>query len=103
KDPFLPSNLDVFHAYLTNSPEAAVAIRDAEDSNIKDKKINEILKGPLTEDQLAALFKTRGQFTGTAAAPKSLGEFFAATEAVLSDKLKGAFDLIKQHAPDELP
>jgi len=111
KDPFLPSYLDLFHAYLTNSPEAAIAIRDAEDAatkdkTINDKKINETLKGlngPLTDDQIAALFKARGTFMGAIETPKTLGEFIAATDAALSAALKGAYELIKQYAPDCLP
>jgi uncharacterized protein (TIGR02594 family) len=102
-DPFLPSYLDVLHAYLTNSPEAAVAIRDAELGGDKDKKIKEVLKGPLTDEQIRTLFTARSQFMGTAEAPKSLGEFVTATEATLNDALKRAYDLIKQHAPEELP
>src|SRR5262249_26865511 len=111
KDPFLPSYLDLFHAYLTNSPAAAIAIRDAEDAgtkdkSINDKKINETLKGPngpLPDDQIAALFKARAIFMGAIDTPKPLGEFIAATDAALSAALKGAYELIKQNAPDCLP
>jgi len=104
EDPFLPSNLDIFHAYLTNSPAAAVAILDARDSDAdKNKKIDEILKGVLTDEQITALFKARSQFTGEKGNPKSVSEFVAATESALSDALKKAFDLIKELCPEELP
>jgi uncharacterized protein (TIGR02594 family) len=104
KDPFLPSLLDVFHAYLTNSPEAAVAILDAQATDAdKSKKINAVLLGPLKQEQIDGLFATRGQFMGTSAAPKTVAEFVAATEPALGDALKKAFDLIKENAPEELP
>ena len=100
-DPFVPSYLDVFHAYLTNSAPAAVAILEASSSDSdKAKKLNEVLKGPLTDEQIAALFTVRTPFTGTAAQPKSVDEFVAATKAALDDALKQAFDLIKKFAPN---
>jgi uncharacterized protein (TIGR02594 family) len=103
-DPFLPRLLDVFHAYLTDSPAAAVAIRDAEDSATdKNKKLTEVLKGPLTEAQIAAVFEARSKFTGTIDAPKTVVEFAAGTEAALNAALKTAYELIKEHVPEELP
>ena len=98
-DPFLPSYLDVFHAYLTDSPTAAVAILDAG----KGEKLNEVLKGLLTDAQIADLFKARGRFTGSADAPKTVAEFATGTEAALNDALKQAFDLQKEFVPEELP
>jgi uncharacterized protein (TIGR02594 family) len=104
QEPFLPSLLDIFHAYLTKSPEAAVAILDAQNSDAgKSQRINAALLGPLTQAQIDALFNTRTPFMGTSDAPKSVGDFVAASEAALNDGLKRAFDLIKEHAPEELP
>jgi len=103
-DPFLPSYLDVFHAYLT-SPAAAVAILDASKNATGQAKILDQLLAPplLTAAQLAALFGARGRFTGTAAAPNTVAQFVAATEAALNSALTKAFELIKQFAPGELP
>jgi uncharacterized protein (TIGR02594 family) len=102
-DPFLPSYLDLFHAYLTNSAEAAVAILDAEASDEgKAKPIDQVLKGALSADQIAGLFTVRSQFMGTAGQPKPVSAFVAATEAALTDALKKAFELVQQLAPEEL-
>ncbi|MDQ2081302.1 CHAP domain-containing protein [Xanthobacteraceae bacterium Astr-EGSB] len=105
-DPFLPSYLDVFHAYLTNSAQAAVAISDAEASDAgKAKPIGELLKlkGELNDDQLKVVFDGRERLKGKIAATQTVAEFAAATESVLADALKKAFELIKEHCPEELP
>jgi hypothetical protein len=104
KGPFIPSNLDLFHAYLTKSPKAAVVILDATGSQDKDKKIGDVLKSILSDDAIAALFKTRAKFVGTADKPKSIAEFVAATQAALGEALTKAFKLIEEHIPrDETP
>jgi murein DD-endopeptidase MepM/ murein hydrolase activator NlpD len=102
-EPFFPSNLDIFNAYLTNSAAGAVAVLDAfnkdEDRN---KPVSQVLKGPLTDDQITALFKARGQYTGASDKPKSVAEFMKGNEATLNKALEDAFGLMKQFAPDEL-
>jgi uncharacterized protein (TIGR02594 family) len=104
KDPFLPSYLDVFHAYLTNSAAAAVAILDALASDAdKSKKLSDVLKGPLDDNQITAFFNARGQFTGKTADGKSVADFAAATETALNDALKKAFDLQVKYVPEEMP
>jgi hypothetical protein len=72
-DPFLPSYLDVFHAYLTN-PAAAVAILDAnKDAAGQAKSIDRVLtSASLSKVQLDAVFATRAQFAGTSAAPNTV-------------------------------
>jgi murein DD-endopeptidase MepM/ murein hydrolase activator NlpD len=45
----------------------------------------------------------RGTLLGTKDAAKTVGEFVTLTEQALTDALKQALELIKQHAPDELP
>jgi uncharacterized protein (TIGR02594 family) len=103
-DPFVPSYLDVFHTYLTNSMEAAVAIRDAQDSEAdKNKKVSEVLNDRLNGAQSESLFNGHEQLKGKISPTQSVGEFAAATEGVLNDALKKAFDLIKENCPEELP
>jgi hypothetical protein len=98
-DPFLPSYLSVFHAYLLG-PAAAVAILNAD----RDKKLDQILLPPLlTAVELTTLFNTRSDLVGTAAAPKTVAEFVVATEEALGSALSKAFELIRQFAPGELP
>jgi uncharacterized protein (TIGR02594 family) len=103
-DPFLPSLLDVFHAYLFDSAEAAVAVHNAEKSAAdKDRKIDTVLRGPLDDKQLESLFKARPQNVGTSDQPKTVATCVAATETALNDALKMAFDLIAQFSPDDVP
>jgi uncharacterized protein (TIGR02594 family) len=102
-DPFLPSYLDVFHAYLMN-PAAAVAILDAnKDATGQAKPIDRVLTSPTLSKVLDSLFATRAQFAGTSTAPNTVAQFVVATEAALSAALTKAFELIKQFAPSELP
>ena len=101
-DPFLPSYADLFHAYLTGSTKAAVAIRNAQDKE-PDKKVSEVLAGLLTDAQTAVLFEGRDQFKGKIIPDQKVSEFVAVTEPILTDALQKAFDLIKLHCPEELP
>jgi uncharacterized protein (TIGR02594 family) len=102
-DPFVPSYLDVFHAYLTGSPAAAVAILDANnDAAGQAKPLNTVLTPSLTDPQIAAFFTARSKYTGTIAQPKTVGAFVAAVEADLNDALKKAFASMQKNAPEEL-
>lgn len=103
-DPFLPSYLNVFHAYLLG-PAAAVAILDAnEKAADRIKTLEKVLVEPLlTSGQLAAMFGARSDFVGTAEAPKTVADFVSATEQALGTALTKAFELVKQFAPGELP
>jgi uncharacterized protein (TIGR02594 family) len=102
-DPFVPSYLDVFHAYLAGSPAAAVAILDAASNPAgQAKPLNTVLTPALTDAQIAAFFAARSKYAGTVAQPKTVEAFVAAVEADLNAALKKAFDLMKLHAPQEL-
>jgi uncharacterized protein (TIGR02594 family) len=102
-DPFIPSYLDIFHAHLTNSPQAAIAILDAAASAQNGgKPIDQVLAGKLTDPQIDSLFAARAVYTGARAQPKSVSDFVAATESSLKGALEKALDLIKQFAPEEL-
>jgi len=119
-EPFLPNLRDLFHAYLTNSPKAAVAIMDARakadqagqaGKKAGDRPIAEVLDEALTKaevdailDGLPALAKTRAKPVsfGTRAAPVSLIAAVAQTASALSDLLDQASKLISKHAPDAL-
>jgi uncharacterized protein (TIGR02594 family) len=93
-DPFIPSYLNLFHAYLADV-KAALAIRQSETD--ATKKISDVL----THNQFASL-KAREQFSALDESD-TIPHFVALTEALLNSELKQAFDLIKQAAPDELP
>jgi uncharacterized protein (TIGR02594 family) len=99
--PFVPSYLDVFHAYLTHSPKAAAAIRDAEAANAQTP-LDQVLTGALKAAEIDALYAAREGLTGKRDQTKSVGEFAAAAEAGLKAALQQALDLIKQFAPEEL-
>jgi uncharacterized protein (TIGR02594 family) len=107
----LPSYLDVFHAYLAN-PEVAVAIRDAqEDAGLNIKSIGDLLQGKLdnnlakklSDDQITMLFARDAFKQENCDKTKSVSDFVTCTAKILNGSLSKAFDLIKQHAPDELP
>ncbi|WP_156951853.1 hypothetical protein [Bradyrhizobium sp. WSM1743] len=93
-DPFIPSYLDLFHAYLTDV-NAALAIRESEKDSTK--KISDAV----THNQFASL-KAREQFSALDESD-TIPHFVSVTEALLNSELKSAFDLIKEAAPDELP
>jgi uncharacterized protein (TIGR02594 family) len=102
-DPFLPSLLDVFHAYILDSAPAAVAVIKASASETDmTKRLDEVLRGVLDAAKLAALFAARSRFTGEAGAPKKVAEFVAGTEKALTEALARALQLMQQHAPEEL-
>ena len=102
--PFIPTYLDLFHAYLLNSPKVASALIDAQnDDAAKNSKIDVLLNGSLTPAEVNALFATRLKYVGAAGVSKTVAEFVTATKNELADALKKAVDLVKQHAPDELP
>src|SRR5674476_1251465 len=58
-----PQFLDVFFAYLTDSPAAALALRDAMATNENGTQpVTKFLRGPLTDAQVTALHKARARF-----------------------------------------
>jgi hypothetical protein len=102
--PFIPTYLDLFHAYLLNSPKIASALIDAQEDEVaKNSKIDVLLNGSLTPVEVDALFATRSKYVGAAGVAKTVAQFVTATETELADALKKALDLVKEHAPEELP
>jgi len=98
--PFMPSFLDLFHAYLGDSPQAAVAIKQAQDdANKKNTSVKDVLAGALREDRIKALFTARSGFTGTIEAPKTVAQFVEGTTSALNDALKKASDHIQEFVP----
>ena len=102
-DRFIPSFLDVFNAYLSDSPAAAVSILDASnDSARQDTPLDAVLKPSMGEAEIAAFFTRREKYTGTRASPKTVKDYVAAVEAELNSALKKAYDMMKESAPEEL-
>lgn len=103
-DPFAPQLLDVFFAYLTDSPAAALALRDAAATKEnRAEPVTKFLRGPLTNAEVTALHEARARFLGLEAAPKSLEDAVSGAKAVLDNALKQAFDDIKQFIPEAVP
>lgn len=106
-DPFVPSYLDLFFAYLTDSPAAALAIRDMRAANPNpDPTIDTVLKqphGPFTDAELAALFQARKRFFLTGANPKTLGSVVNDVKTELGAAFVTAFAKVKQHMPEAEP
>jgi uncharacterized protein (TIGR02594 family) len=99
--PFLPSYLDLLHAYLANSPEAAVALLGAQNNNLGAKTLgapDNVLK-PEAIAAIAAHPKFQGQVDGST----TVDDLVKQTEGLLASSLKSAFDLIKQFAPEQVP
>jgi uncharacterized protein (TIGR02594 family) len=113
KDRFLPSYLDIFHAHIFDSPEAAMAIRNAivaadaksPDQAKTDKTVpvKQIVEGKVDAAKLTLLFKQRERFLGKENDLKRLGDFVAKTEETLDAAFKAAFDRMKKLVPEELP
>ena len=94
KDVFLPSYLDLFHAYLTDA-KTAFKIRTQENDAAAT------IGNTVSADQLASI-KARPQFNAVAGTD-TLASFVSKSEATLNDAFKQAFELITKFAPDELP
>jgi uncharacterized protein (TIGR02594 family) len=93
-DPYVPTLFDVFLAYLTDSPEAAVAILDA---HARDPNM------PVDQVLTAALLDARDRFFKAAGTPKSLRAVVAGTRAILDAALEQAARDIQQHMPEAVP
>lgn len=110
-DPFIPSFLDMFFAYVTNSPAAALAILDAQAANTPpDTSIKQVISPAMTPSELTALFQAREKlpgtgtvFFGTEAAPNTLKAVVDLAESILTSLLADAFAKIKQDRPDMVP
>ncbi|MBA2398728.1 MAG: cell wall hydrolase [Bradyrhizobium sp.] len=101
---FLPTYLDIFHAYLFDNAKAAVAVFNARnDDAAKDRHMDVLLGGILSPAEIATLLSTRAKYLGSPGVVKTVTEFIQSTEIELRGALKVALDLIVQHAPDELP
>jgi uncharacterized protein (TIGR02594 family) len=98
-DPFVPTLLDVFLAYLADSPEAALAILDAH-ARDPNMPVDRVLEPPLAT---AALLDVRERFFKAAGTPKSLRAVVAGTRAILDAALEQAAREIQQHMPEALP
>ena len=101
---FMPTYLDVFHVYLLGSAEAAVAVLNARnDDALKNQKMDVLLGGISAPPKMDALQSRRAKYLGVPGQAKTVTEFIQSTETELRGALKVALDLVKQHAPDELP
>ncbi|MDA9526516.1 hypothetical protein XI06_40760 [Bradyrhizobium sp. CCBAU 11434] len=120
-EPPLPSYLEIFLAYLTASPKAAIMLAAAaatpadmgqdpaaaapaagSDGTLK---LNDFLKSKagLADDQIAALFKARPGLTGTNDAnAKTVTDFVNGVSTRFAQGLSDAFDLINKNAPETI-
>jgi hypothetical protein len=103
-DPFVPQFLDVFFAYLTDSPAAALALRDAiATKENQTELVTKFLRGPLTDVQVKALHKARAGFFGPEDNAKTLGDVVSAVKIALDTALDRAFQDIKLFIPEAVP
>jgi spore germination cell wall hydrolase CwlJ-like protein len=102
-DKFIPTYLDIFHAYLLNSPKAAVALINAQNDDAgKNSKVDVLLNSVMTPAEVSALFAARSKYLGAPGVAKTVAEFVEATKTELAKALEKALDLVKQHAPENL-
>jgi len=93
--------LDLFYAHLTGSAAVAVAIKNSTAAD--DAKAPEGFNAALTQALVTEIFgKLQGLVPGSTQ-PPNFGELKTLMGTALNSALEKAFDLIKQHAPDQLP
>jgi tail lysozyme len=93
--------LDVFHAYLTNSPAVALAISKAtaaDQANSPDQ-----FNAALTPSLVTDVFGKLQKLVLGSTQPATLGQFVTLTKSALDAALQQAFALIQQNAPDQVP
>ena len=98
-DPFIPTLLEVLLAYLTDSPEAALALMDAHarDPNLP---VDQVLVTPLVA---ADLLDVRARFFRAAGTPESVRAVVGGVRAVLDAALAQAAREIERHMPEAAP
>ncbi|WP_051448260.1 phage tail tip lysozyme [Bradyrhizobium sp. WSM1417] len=118
-DPFVPQLLDILFAYLTDSPAAALAIRDAHATSANHNlPFTKFLRDTLSDAEVTALHQARGdKFFGKEApksdgaspeadktkGQKSLNDVVTEIESLLDKTLNQAFDDIKEFIPEAVP
>ncbi len=105
-EPFLPSYLDLFHCYLTESPEAALALRKLDDLRVASpndtalrQTFAQVLAPHLDTPALKRLITSRSVFSSL----MPISHILDQTTNALTEGLKAGFELIKFHAPEDLP
>jgi uncharacterized protein (TIGR02594 family) len=98
-DPFIPTPLEVLLAYITDSPEAALALMDAHarDPNLP---VDRVLTAPLVA---ADLLDVRARFFRAAGTPKSVRAVVGGVRALLDAALAQAAREIERHMPEAAP
>jgi hypothetical protein len=94
--------LDLFHAYLTNSPPGAVAIQAAGATAANASKAPDAVIPALTQSLVTDVFGKVQQLVLGSTLPATFGQFTALTTAALDAALQKAFDAIQQNAPDQI-
>jgi hypothetical protein len=95
--------LDLFHAYLTNSPPSALPIRDAAADPANAAKAPEQVNAALTKDVVIDVFGKLQKLVLGSTFPANFGQFVKLTETALDAALQKAAALIQTHAPDQVP
>jgi uncharacterized protein (TIGR02594 family) len=98
-DPFIPTLLEVLLAYLTESPEAALALMDAH-AREPNLPVDRVLMPPLVSPDL---LDVRARFFRAAGTPKSVRAVVGGTRALLEAALAQAGREIERHMPEAAP
>ena len=98
-DPFIPTLLEVLLAYLTDSPEAALALMDAH-AREPNLPVDQVLAPPLVPPDLLDM---RARFFRAAGTPKSVRAVVGGSRALLEAALEQAAREIERHMPEAAP
>jgi hypothetical protein len=93
--------LDLFHAYLTDNPPAALAIRNATAADAA--KSPDQFNAALNQQLVIDIFGKLQKLVPGSTFPATFGQFTTLTQTALDAALQQAFALIQQNAPDQVP
>jgi hypothetical protein len=92
--------LDLFNAYLTDSPAVALAIRNATAADAG--KSPDQFNAALTQNLVASIFAKLQKLVAGSALPTTFGQFVKLNGDALDAALQKSFALIQQNAPDQI-
>ena len=93
--------LDLFHAYLTDSPAVALAIKNAAAADAGKSPV--LFNPALTQNLVTAVFGKLQKLVAGSTLPATFGQLVQLTGGALDAALQKSFALIQQNAPDQVP
>lgn len=101
--PYVPSYVDVLLAFMLGT-DAAIAIRLAKLDNDGGRTVDSVLPPRFTPSDVATLKSFRSAILqGAGGGIETVDGLLLKAEALLTERLRKALDLIRQHIPEDLP